>query len=264
MVCRLGGSCEAHRVNRCKRDKGNGMNKTRGQLVPARIVKVTEDLQPINDSAVKCMFNPHEYTLSKSNSFKEQKAANGKNSPPAELSQAGAQTLKLELWFDTYTPDKEAVYGTEKDVSQITDKLWEFMKVSTETMPDKDDKKHVPLVAFHWGVFFFVSYITNMTQRFTLFTREGIPVRAKVDVTFTQYRDIDDRRKDLFQNPTSGGGPVNRIHRVVAGDRLDLIANQVYRDAAKWRYIADYNGLKHPADIYPGQTLIIPFEQEAA
>lgn len=246
------------------------MNKTVGQLVPARIVKVNEGLKAVYDgSEVKCMFNPYEYTLSKSNSFKEQPAANGENSPPAELSQAGAQTLKLSLHFDTYGygPDAygsvwDSVYGSETDVSQITDKLWNFMKVTTESQPDKNDKKHVPMVAFHWGVFFFVSYITNMTQKFTLFNQDGIPVRAKVDITFTQYRDVDDR-SDKPQNPTSGGGPVNRIHRVVAGDRLDLIANDVYRDATKWRLIANYNKLVSPSDLRPGQMLVIPFEREA-
>ena len=240
------------------------MNKTRGQLAVARIVKVLPGSSPapIDSSAVKCMFNPYEYTLSKTNSFEEKKASKGKDSPPAELSKAGAQTLKLNLLFDTYGPTNDSVYGNESDVSKITDKLWEFMKVTKNAGTDKDSKPDVPLVAFHWGVFFFVSYITSMSQKFTLFTHQGIPVRAMVDVTFTQYQDGSDRRDDLKQNPTSGGGPINRIHRVVAGDRLDLIAHSVYQDSAKWRLIAAYNNLLHPSDIYPGQSLLIPFEQE--
>ena len=137
------------------------------------------------------------------------------------------------------------------------------MHVTEEKTADKNKKKHVPLVAFHWGVFFFVSYITSMTQKFILFTREGIPVRAKVDVTFTQYRDGDDR-KNLPQNPSSGGGPISRVHTVVAGDRLDLIANEVYQDSTKWRFIAKYNNLFDPSNLIPGQRLRIPFEQEVS
>ena len=49
-----------------------------------------------------------------------------------------------------------------------------------------------------------------------------------------------------------------------AGDRLDLIANVVYRDPAKWRYIAEYNGLLDPLVLRPGQLLTIPFEEEFA
>lgn len=238
------------------------MSKTEGSLTVARIVRVDDiTMQPIKKSEVSCMFNPYEYTLSKSNTFKEQEAANGENSPPAEISKSGAQTLKLNLFFNTYGSTHDSVYKNETDVSKITDKLWDLMHVVEENQPDKNKKKHVPLVAFHWGVFFFVSYITNMTQKFTLFTREGIPVRAKVDVTFTQYKDIEDRRK-LGQNPTSGGGPINRIHTVVAGDRLDLIADSVYRDPAKWKLIASYNGLTNPAELQPGRQLAIPFEDE--
>lgn len=237
------------------------MNETVGHLTPARIIKVDDvTMQPVGGNEVKCMFNPYEYTLSKTNTFKEQEAANGENSPPAEISKAGAQTLKLKLFFDTYSK-RDSIYGTETDVSRITDKLWKFMHVTEENQSDANKKKHVPLVAFHWGVFFFVSYITNMSQTFTLFTSQGIPVRARVDVTFTQYRDVDDRRK-LSQNPTSGGGPINRVHTVIAGDRLDLIANNVYQDPTKWRLIARYNNLLHPADLQPGQRLAIPFEDE--
>lgn len=235
--------------------------KTTG-LVHARIVKVAEQgLTPLPNTEVPCMFNPFEYTLTKANSFKEENTANARNSPKAELSKAGAQTLQLSLIFDTY--------ATNEDVSKTTDQLWDLMRVADDARTDKrpadpNDKREVPLVAFHWGVFFFVSYITNMTQKFTLFTPQGTPVRANVQITFTQYTDIKDRREELRQNPTSGGGPVNRIHRVVAGDRLDLIAQEVYRDPSKWRYIAEYNALIDPLALRPGQLLTIPFQEEFA
>jgi len=235
------------------------MGSTLEGFVRARIVKVTEALTPIETTAVPCMFNPFEYTLSKSNSFKEEETANAKNSPKAELAKAGAQTLQLSLIFDTYQKGE--------DVSITTDKLWDLMRVADDARPDKrpanpNEKREVPLVAFQWGTFFFVSYITSMTQKFTLFTARGVPVRAKVDITLTQYTDVKDRLEDLRQNPTSGGGPINRIHRVVAGDRLDLIAQNVYRDPSKWKQIAEYNGLVDPFVLRPGHLLTIPFEQE--
>lgn len=228
-------------------------------LEHARIVKVNAAGAPLEANGIACMFNPYEYTLTKSNSFKEQDSAKGKNSPVAEVAKAGAQTLQLSLVFDTY--------ATQKDVSEETDKLWALMRVSEGARPDKrppgpQDKPEAPLVAFHWGVFFFVSYITSMTQKFTLFTAKGIPVRAKVDITFTQYADLVDRREDRRQNPTSGGGPINRVHRVTAGDRLDLIAQAVYRDPTKWRQIARFNGIVDPLGIQPGQMLAIPFLEE--
>jgi nucleoid-associated protein YgaU len=228
-------------------------------LAHARIIKVTEAREPIENTTIPCMFNPYEYTLTKANSFEEKASANGKNSPKAALVKAGAQTLQLSLIFDTY--------DSGQDVSQTTDQLWNMMRVSDDARPDKrpagaQDKREAPLVAFQWNVFFFVAYITSMTQKFTLFTARGIPVRAKVDITFTQYADIEDRRAEIWQNPTSGGGPINRVHRVVAGDRLDLIAQTVYRDPTQWRRIARFNGIVDPLSIRPGQVLAIPFREE--
>lgn len=234
--------------NALKPDK---RNVTIGGLKPAIIYQV--DILPpherLGGSPIVCMFNPFEYSVSKSNSFKEQKAAKGKNSPPAELSQAGAQTLKLNLTFDTYAEGK--------DVSWETNKLWKLMQVTEEYKKGTKDKKSPPLVVFEWGVFQFKAFITNMTQKFTLFNKDGVPLRAQVDITFTQYVDVEDYPG---QNPTSGDGPVNRSWRVVAGDRLDLIAANVYKDATQWRLIADRNQILHPLDIRPGQTLLIPFE----
>ena len=46
--------------------------------------------------------------------------------------------------------------------------------------------------------------------------------------------------------------------RVIAGDRLDTIAFEVYGDATKWRTIAAYNRIVNPLKLEPGQQLIIP------
>ena len=94
-----------------------------------------------------------------------------------------------------------------------------------------------------------------MSQKFTMFSTGGIPVRATADITFTQYNDINDYPG---QNPTSGGGPIERIRTITAGDRLDLIAAEVYGDATKWRHIAQRNNLRDPLALRPGMLLRIP------
>lgn len=233
--------------------KDNGVT-TRGNLQAARIVEVkvsSGNKVTGHGDFVNCMFNPYEYTVTKNNTFTEKKSANGGNSPIAELSQAGAQTLQLDLTFDTT--------HTGEDVTLETRKLWKFMRIKEDEKGNPLDKGEVPLVAFHWGVFYFVSYITSMTQKFTLFMKDGTPVRAKVNVTFTQYLDVEDYYPK--QNPTSGDGPLHRTWQVTAGDRLDLIAADVYKDATRWREIADYNGLVEPTDLQPGRMLLIPIKQ---
>lgn len=49
------------------------------------------------------------------------------------------------------------------------------------------------------------------------------------------------------------------VHRVVEGDRLDLLADRAYGDAEFWWRIADANPeLDYPDELTPGQLLRIP------
>lgn len=225
------------------------MTNTQGNLEPSRIYEVDKQGEPVGGGvSVSCMFNPYEYTISKTNSYTE-KSQNDADTPHAEFTKAGAQTLKLTLVFDTYE--------TKEDVSLQTRKLWDLMLTKTQNDTQQGAKVSPPQVAFHWGIFKFVAYITNMTQKFTLFLHDSTPVRAKVDITLTQYTDVDDYRGERT-NPTSGGGPKERMWCVSAGDRLDLIAQEVYGTASQWRRIARHNQIMDPLALKPGQQLRIP------
>jgi len=225
------------------------MTNTRGNLVNARIYEVDKNGKEMSGGvSVSCMFNPFEYTISKSNTYTE-KAKNNSDVPAVEFTKAGPQTLKLNLIFDTYEADT--------DVSTETNKLWKFMESKTRNEGNKTKKVPPPDVAFEWGVFCFVAVITSMNQKFTLFKLDGTPVRANVDVTFTQHVDLNDYPK---QNPTSGDGPIQQIWQVVAGDRLDNIAYAVYGDATMWRIIAEHNHILNPLSLQPGRQLSIPLK----
>jgi hypothetical protein len=223
------------------------MANTRSGLVAARIYEVDDSGNEKGGGiSVPCMFNPFEYSVSKTNTY-QPKAGNQSDVPIIEFKEAGSQTLKLNLTFDTYE--------TDQDVTLETNKLWKLMEAKTRQESGKNEKVPPPEVAFEWGVFRFVAVITTMSQKFTLFKRDGTPVRAQVDMTFTQHKDLNDYPN---QNPTSGGGPIQQLWRVKAGDRLDLIAYDVYGDPTKWRLIALANGITNPLTIRPGQQLTIP------
>lgn len=217
----------------------------------AQIIEVDENGKSVGGNPIKCMFNPYEYTISKSNTY-DQKPKNNSDVVHAEFKQSGSQNLKLSLFFDTYEQ--------RSDVSQETEKLWKLMSVSRTDPKDaakqktETKKKRPPYVRFEWGVFQFTAVITEMTQKFTLFLHDGTPVRATVDVTFMQF----DKGYERHQNPTSGGGPLQKVRQVVAGDRLDLIAHEEYGDADKWPEIANANKVRDLSAIQPGQKLLIP------
>ncbi len=225
------------------------MANTRSNLVSARIFEVDHSgHEKSGGVSISCMFNPFEYTVAKTNQY-EEKTQNNSNVPQVEFKKSGPQTLRISLIFDTYE--------ASADVSQITRKLWKLMESSTRQEGNNNVKVPPPEVAFEWGVFRFVAVITDMTQKFTLFKLDGTPVRAKVDATFTQHIDVEDYPG---QNPTSGGGPIQRVRQVIAGDRMDTIAFEVYGDATKWRLIAEHNRIINPLALRAGQMLSIPME----
>ena len=192
------------------------------------------------------MFNPHEYTLTKQNRW-QRGETKGKNVPRIKFSQGGAQTLKLQLFFDTY--------AESTDVREHTNPLWTMMMVNTDKTNPRSNKSEPPPVSFQWGGLQFDAVITNLTQKFTLFLKDGTPVRTTVDISLEQLGDEDDHPR---QNPTSGGGDAHRTRIVQAGERIDLIAYEEYEDATQWRRIADANGLEHPLRLRPGQRLVVP------
>lgn len=216
------------------------MATTRGGLEPAVIVNVD------TSEPVRCMFNPNEYTLTKQNRW-QRGETKGKNVPRLKFSQGGSQTLKLQLFFDTYAE------GT--DVRTHTDPLWDMMMVNTDKTNPRSNKSEPPPVMFQWGGLAFEAVITSMTQKYTLFLKDGTPARATVDITLEQLGDEEDF---AAQNPTSGGGEAPKTRMVHAGERIDLIAYEEYEDATQWRRIAEANGLTHPLRLRPGQRLVIP------
>lgn len=215
------------------------MNMTRGELVRAKIINLST-----NDS-VACMFNPHEYTLSKSNSWTSS-PTNGQNTPGANFVQGGAQTLKLTLHFDTFSD--------ASDVRDHTDPLWRMMMVEDDDTSD-EIRKGVPTeVAFEWGKLYFKAVITSLSQKFTLFTPDGTPVRCTVDITLEQKVDIEDDYKDNYSPAALTQNTAQEV-TAVQGERVDNIMAQETGKVDKMREFMEANNIDNPLRIAPGSRM---------
>jgi nucleoid-associated protein YgaU len=206
-------------------------------------------ISSVDDSiTVNCLFNPKEYTLSRSNSW-DIKIAKGRNTPTVTFSGGQAATLKMQLFFDTH-------YLGATDVRQHTEGLWRLMRIDESSIDPTTGTGEPHRVVFTWGQqWSFEAVITSLSQTFNLFDSNGIPIRSTVDINFKQVRD---EMQFAGTNPTSGGGLAHRVHVVQAGERVDWIAYQEYGDPTLWRHIADANSLIRPRRLRPGQKLIIP------
>lgn len=214
-------------------------NVTRGGLVPAKITNL------ISNQEVKCLFNPEQYTITKTNTW-EKKNVIGQNLPNVSFSQGGAQALKLKLIFDSLEAGS--------DVRAYTDPLWNMMMIDSSTENSQSGKGTPPPVAFEWGGLYFKAIITTMSQRYTLFSEAGVPLRCEVDVTLEQFLDI----VPADQPGSTGGGSAPGGDTVRQGDRIDHVASRSTGDPSNQRAVAEQNNIDDPSRIPNGTTLSTP------
>lgn len=214
------------------------MPQTKGGLVPAKLINQS------TGEEVNFMFNPKEYTISKSNQW-ERKPVRGQNTPKVKFKQGGSQTLKVQLLFDTYAE------GT--DVREHTDSIWKMMAVDSTNEDSNSGKSAPPKVALRWGRMNFEAVITQMSQKFTMFLKDGTPVRTTVDLTLEQLVDVD----DYLSQPGGGSAQNTSVVQSQQGQRMDNIAADQTGDASNYRDIAASNNIDNPKKVPPGTQLSV-------
>jgi contractile injection system tube protein/LysM domain-containing protein len=202
---------------------------------------------------VKFAFNPTEYTISASQTWK-QTPAKGKDGPKSEFTGTLPETLSMDVLFLDHWA------GQKIDVTVETFNLRQMTKPSDASV--SKDKPSAPVLLFHWGkqIEFYDCHLKSVSIKYTMFNAEGDPTRALASIVLERV--LAETPK---QNPTSGGPGGNRAHVVGDGDTLASIAWHEYDNAALWRGLADLNGIDDPMSLRIGQRLIVPpFEQAAA
>ena len=211
-----------------------------GELSKATI----SNLDDPGAQAIEVLFNPTEYSMSKSNTWQKVKIV-GSNVPRLEFTSGGATSLSMDLLFDTYE--------SGDDVRDHTGKIYDLTKIEPKTVDKTSGVGRPPKCMFSWGkVFNFAAVITSVSVQYTLFKSDGTPVRARLSLSLEE---CEDDTKKSPQNPTSQGTMGETIHVVRPGDTIDWIAYEELGDSALWRHIADDNNLDNPMDLRPGQVL---------
>jgi LysM repeat protein len=206
-------------------------------------------LQPEKGDQIPCLFNPTELSFSRSNSWSAPDMP-GKGVPTLNYTGAQSGSMSLRLFFDS--TDEGA------PVTNYTDQLLALMEIDTSLPGSNENTNNArpPWVQFHWGsMHSFKAVVSSASVSFTYFSSQGVPLRADVDLTLTQYED-----GKVFgpQNPTSGTPHPHRSHRVQPGETLDRIAATYYGNPTHWRRIAELNGIEDPLALRPGRILAIP------
>ncbi len=229
--------------------------------MPVFTGKITCEEGKLKGTEVNFQFNPSEVSITKANRFNPTLTRAG-NVPQWEFIGGEPRIMTLDAIFDSYLPrNSQGKDVQEQDVRTAINHLFDFMMVDDQIKSQDGQQSHLgrpPRCCLQWArdsQYQFDCYITCCTVKYTIFTSEGVPGRAELNIELTEA--VDPANKSS-QNPTSRGEPGRRVWLVQEGDRLDWIAFQEYGDAAQWRLIAEANHLSHPLHLVPGMVLAIP------
>ncbi|EGJ35424.1 MULTISPECIES: LysM peptidoglycan-binding domain-containing protein [Moorena] len=228
--------------------------------------RAVESEDRANYPEITVLFNPESYAIKKGVSWSGS-SQKEYNAPILDFGGGGSRELTLELLFDVSEGVRNSRLQNQNqnqnqnrliDSTAIEDVREETNKLVALTRIQRVGGKEQPPPAckVYWGKaptnsdFPFVGVITNLTQTFTLFKSDGKPIRAKVNITFSEYLNPEDDKRRTDPELTT------RI--VKSGETLSSIAADVYGNPKLWRLIAQENQLDNPRQLDIGKTLTIP------
>jgi hypothetical protein len=210
-------------------------------------------ITPEDGSPFDVLYNPEKYTLNKGVQFAEI-GIPGLDSPVLQFVRGQNEKVTLELFYDT---TDGGTVGDVTDVRTETVKVYDLMKILPDTHAP-------PRCQLEWGtggqLFSYGSslnprcVVESVSEEFSLFSPDGVPLRAKLNVTFREYKTVEEQ---VAESPRHSSDRT-KVRVVARGDTLALISWLEYGDATQWRRIADANALANPRLLTPGASLLIP------
>lgn len=200
-------------------------------------------------------FNPSDIQLDAKADWATQKAQ--ADQVKIEFKSVTPRTLSMTLIFDTTTnnADVRVTY-----VNQLMNTF--VLTPMPDLNPEHDQtaqgtlgmKKRNVLQTFEWGNFSFMGAITGLTTKYTMFSKDGNPVRAEVKVQMTEY--VNQTTFQVGGNRTNITVPQVKLVQMEAGQTLSGMASALGTSMAA---LAQANGISDPMNVPAGTVLGLPF-----
>lgn len=212
---------------------------------------------------IPVQFNPTEFSLDKGVQVAEI-AIPGLDAPLQQFVRGQAEKLTMDLFFDT---TENGMGKRATSVTTYTDRIYQLVKI--------EPKRHAPpICTFVWNDMFpgssvgslievpfgnqrrngFQCIVENVKQKFTLFSPEGVPLRATLTVTLREYKTLEEQLQHLNLNSPDR----TQSHIVQGGETLAGIAARHYERPGEWRRIAEANRIEDPRRLVAGAFLTVP------
>ncbi len=214
------------------------------------------------DKSFSVLFNPNTYSISKTVSWSSigsttTAVSSAGNSASAAAPQEPQSNLDAPTLNFRGGQNRQLSLNLFYDVTEQpgTDVRSETSKIVALTKIDRDEQCPLPC-EISWGNsqnpydFPFTGVITNLSQQFTLFSADGLPLRANLTVTVMEYPDPEKNLRETDPELTT--------RMIKRGDTLSSISAEMYGDPTMWRLIAEANRIEDPRVLKTGVRLTIP------
>jgi nucleoid-associated protein YgaU len=96
--------------------------------------------------------------------------------------------------------------------------------------------------------------LESVKQKFTLFSPDGVPLRATLTVSLREYKTLQNQLDELrLSSPDR-----SHVHVLQQGETLASVSTRYYDTPVDWRAIAEANNLDDPRRLEPGTFLNVP------
>jgi len=225
-------------------------------------------------------FNPSEYRIHRGMKL-SQKRGIGTDIRPNDVQavHGEASVLSLSLYFDSYTelyaesgkadtsyptgknsekaPQSFPSFDMNEDISPRPDYRVNKLFTTFLSLVKYDQKQHTPpQVGFIWGKsLHFVGKLFSYDVQYTVFNRDGAPVRAKISMQIMGEELSFTEHEDQYPRESPDRTKQRTLHY---GDQLWMMAQEEYGDVAHWKTIAQANGILNPRTISGAARLKVP------
>ena len=206
----------------------------------------------------EAMFNPESYSLKYENVYQSTQGINT-SGRTAKYSLSKPQNLSLKLILDdTGIVDDESLglataslVGKLRGTKDVYKQVDRFLKLTTYM----DGKIHEPkFLKIGWGDLIFDCRLQSVDVNYTLFNRSGQPIRAELNTVF--IGDIQDSKRIKQENKSSPD--LSHSRTIKAGDKLPLMAQEIYEDPAYYIQLARANNLNNFRKLKTGTNIKLP------
>ncbi len=209
------------------------------------------------DDYFEVMFNPESYQLTNVNQYSKLQGINT-ISRQQQYQKSKPQELSLTLILDG---NGVTEFGVAKIVTAIPrlgaggNDVYHQVRNFLELTSDMNGDEHKPNdLVLAWGNLVFECVLSKVDVKYTMFDRAGLPLRAELSTIF--FGSIEDSKRVKKEDKKSPD--LTRVRTIQAGDRLPLIASELYDNPLYYIELAKANGLNNFRQLKPGGSLRFP------